>query len=46
VLSLPVVILFQKYSADTPADPIFIWKDTDDVGATFNFLVQSLDRVG
>src|SRR4051812_1046923 len=38
--------MFEKHSANKPANAGLIRKDADNIGAAFDFLVQALDRVG
>jgi len=46
VLQLPIVILFEKYSADQPSNAGFVRENTNNVGAAFYFFVQALDWIG
>ncbi len=46
VWQLPLVIGFHQDGADEAYDGCLVWKDADDIGAPFHFLVEPLQTVG
>ena len=45
-LDRPLIILLKEDGADEALDRVLVWEDADDIGATFNFAVDALQRIG
>jgi hypothetical protein len=45
-LEQPLVVLLEQDGADQPGDAGLVGEDADDVGASFDLLIQALQRVG
>ena len=45
-LPLPFVVLFKKHCADETDDRSLVRENADDVGASFDFGVEPLERMG
>lgn len=41
----PLIVLFRKDGPDRPDDGLTVWEDSDDVGATSDFLVEPFGGV-
>jgi hypothetical protein len=42
----PLVILLQQQGTDEPDHGAFVGEDADDIGAAFDFAVETLERIG
>ena len=45
-LNGPFVVLFKQDSSDQPGNGLVVWEDADDIAASLDFSVESLDRIG
>jgi hypothetical protein len=46
MLQCPLIALLEEQGADEPCDGAFVWKDANNIGASFDLGIESLKRVG